>query len=137
MNGIKTISLKKIKTSKGDIYKFLSKKDKYFKKFGEIYFSEIKKNQKKGWNYHLKNICHISVIAGKVRFHFLKKKGKSYKSKKIILSAKKYKMMIVQPKIYFSFEGLDNFNLIVNFLENVHSSNESKKFKTVNQITIK
>ena len=45
--------------------------------------------------------------------------------------------MIVQPKIYFSFEGLDNFNLIVNFLENVHSSNESKKFKTVNQITIK
>lgn len=137
MNGIKTISLKKIKTPKGDIYKFLSKQDKYFKRFGEIYFSEIKKKQKKGWNYHLKNKCHLSIIAGKVKFHFLKKKGKRFISKKVILSAKKYKMMIVKPKIYFSFEGLNNFNLIVNFLENIHSPNESKKFKTVNQITIK
>jgi len=91
MNGIKTISLKKIKTSKGDIYKFLSKQDKYFKKFGEIYFSEIKKNQKKGWNYHLKNICHISVIAGKVRFHFLKKKAKVIKAKKLYYQRKNIK----------------------------------------------
>lgn len=137
MNGIKKISLKKIKTPKGDIYKFLSKQDRYFKRFGEIYFSEIKKNQKKGWNYHLKNKCHISIIAGKVKFHFLKKKKKIYLSKKITLSKKNYKMIVVQPKIYFSFIGLGNFNLIVNFLENPHSKNESKKFKTVNNITIR
>tara|TARA_B100000963_G_scaffold140321_2_gene122229 strand:+ start:22346 stop:22759 length:414 start_codon:yes stop_codon:yes gene_type:complete len=137
MNGIKIIALKKIKTPKGDIYKFLSKKDKYFKKFGEIYFSEIKKKQKKGWNYHVKNKCHISIIAGKVKFHFLKKKGKFYTSKKIILSAKNYKMLIVQPQIYFSFLGLGSFNLIVNFLENAHSLKESKKFKVVNKIAIK
>ena len=46
-------------------------------------------------------------------------------------------MIVVQPKIYFSFIGLGNFNLIVNFLENPHSKNESKKFKTVNNITIR
>ena len=72
----------------------------------------------------------------KVKFHFLKKK-KVYLSKKITLSKKNYKMIVVQPKIYFSFIGLGNFNLIVNFLENPHSKMSPKKFKTVNNITIR
>ena len=42
MNGIKIISLKKIKTPQGDIYKFLSKKDKYFKKFEKFIFLKLK-----------------------------------------------------------------------------------------------
>lgn len=137
MNGIKIISLRKIKTPKGDIYKFLSKNDRHFKKFGEIYFSEIKKNQKKGWNLHLKNKCHISLIAGKVKFHFLKKEKNNFLSKKIILSTQNYRMIIVEPNIYFSFTGIGKFNLIVNFLENIHSKDESKKFRVINNIKIK
>ena len=73
----------------------------------------------------------------KSKISFFKKKEKVYLSKKITLSKKNYKMIVVQPKIYFSFIGLGNFNLIVNFLENPHSKNESKKFKTVNNITIR
>ena len=44
---IKIIDLKSIKNPKGDILKYLSKDSKNYKKFGEIYFSEIKKNKKK------------------------------------------------------------------------------------------
>ena len=47
MVGIKIISLPKIKNNKGDILKFLSKKSYFFKKFGEIYFSEINQNKTK------------------------------------------------------------------------------------------
>ena len=137
MIGIKILPLKKIKTKKGNIYKFLSRNDKFYKKFGEIYFTEIKKNSEKGWNFHTKNKCHISVIKGKVKFHFLKKNRKIFKSKKITLSSKNHKMIIIEPEIYFSFKGFDNFNLIANFLEKPHSKNESKKIKVVNNIKIK
>ena len=55
--GLKNIKRKIIKNKKGDILKFLSKKDNFFKKFGEIYFTEILKSKVKGWNYHKKNNC--------------------------------------------------------------------------------
>ena len=45
--GIKIIKSKIIKNSKGDIRKFVNKKSKIFKKFGELYFSFLKKKQNK------------------------------------------------------------------------------------------
>ena len=136
MNGIKEINLKKINTEKGNIYKFLSRKDKFYKKFGEVYFSEIKKNKIKGWNFHTINKCHVSVIVGKVLFNFLKKKKNKFIHKKILLSSKQSKMIIISPKIYFSFKGIGTNNLIVNFTENPHSKLESKKCEVVNGIKI-
>ena len=55
ITGLKVIKKKIIKVKKGDIIKFVNKKDKFFKRFGEIYFSEITKNQTKGWNLHKRN----------------------------------------------------------------------------------
>ena len=40
--GIKIIKKKLIKNNKGDILKYISRKDTFFKKFGEIYFNHIK-----------------------------------------------------------------------------------------------
>ena len=44
---IKLKKLKVLKNQKGDLLKYLTKKDKYFKSFGEIYFNEIKKIRSK------------------------------------------------------------------------------------------
>jgi len=55
---IKKIKLKIIKNKKGDILKYLNKYILHPKKFGEIYFNQIKKNQKKG-GYFIKNIFAI------------------------------------------------------------------------------
>ena len=57
VKSIKFSKGKRIKNYKGDIIKFISKKNILFKKFGEIYFSEIKKNKIKGWNFHKKYTC--------------------------------------------------------------------------------
>ena len=43
--GVKKIAAKSFKNNKGDLLKFVSIKDSYFKSFGEVYFNEI--NQKK------------------------------------------------------------------------------------------
>jgi len=43
IKNIKVINASVINNNKGDILKFVNKNDKFFKGFGEIYFSEIKK----------------------------------------------------------------------------------------------
>ena len=72
-NFFKTKKIQIIKNPKGNLYKMLSKKHNFFKKFGEIYFSEVHPKKFKGWKYHEKRTQIITVVNGKVRF-FLKKK---------------------------------------------------------------
>ena len=50
--------IKKIKQSKGDIHKFVDISSPMFKKFGEIYFTEVKKKSIKGWKKHKKNFLY-------------------------------------------------------------------------------
>ena len=45
--GLKILKQKIVNNKKGDILKFISKRDIFFKKFGETYFTEIKKKQNK------------------------------------------------------------------------------------------
>ena len=90
ISGLKKINIKIIKNKKGDLLKYLSVKDSFFKKFGETYFSEIKKGQIKGWNLHKKYKCHLAVISGSATFNFVdsRRKSKSY------LKNEKVKMVI-------------------------------------------
>ena len=103
LNKIKTIKLKISTNQKGDILKYLTRKNKHLKKFGEIYFTEIKKNKIKGWNLHKKCWCLLAVPYGKVKF------------------------IVVPPRIWFSFISLAKFSLVVNTLNEIHKKNESLK----------
>jgi len=110
------------KNKKGDVIKYISKKSKYFKKFGEIYFSEIKKNKIKGWIKHTRNTCIICVPYGKVRFFIVKENFQ--KQKKFILSKKINKLLIIPSGYWFSFLSVNKFSLVANFIDDVHSDNE-------------
>ena len=70
LSKIKIIKLDVYKNSKGDLIKYLNCQNKYFKKFGETYFTEIKKNHTKGWNYHKRLQCLLAVPLGEVVFTF-------------------------------------------------------------------
>jgi dTDP-4-dehydrorhamnose 3,5-epimerase-like enzyme len=127
INKIKIIKLPTIKNKLGDILKFISTKNKYFKEFGEIYFSEIKKNKIKGWNYHKKYYCFISVPVGKVKFTICKNLKQKIK-KSYIIGKSNYKMIIIPPQFYFCFTSLVDTSLIANMLNKPHSKRESIKF---------
>tara|TARA_B110000967_G_scaffold200985_1_gene237597 strand:- start:150 stop:545 length:396 start_codon:yes stop_codon:yes gene_type:complete len=122
---IKLIKLKVIKNTKGDLLKYLNKKDKFFRKFGEIYFNEIKKNQVKGWNYHKKYWCLITVPSGKVKFTFAENIRK--KKKVITIGRKNSSLIVVPPKIWFNFRSIAKISLVVNTLDEIHSKNETLK----------
>ena len=122
---IKVIKLKKFDNPIGDTMKYLSKKSSFFKGFGEVYFSEIKKNKIKGWNYHKKYWCLLCVPFGKVKFNF--KNQLNSKLKSITIGKKNYSVIIVPPKIYFSFKSEVANSLVVNTINGVHNENETIK----------
>ena len=130
ISGLKKINIKIIKNKKGDLIKYLSSRDSFFKKFGEIYFSEIKKGQIKGWNLHKRYKCHLAVISGSVTFNFVdsrKNSKTSLKKEKITLSKKNYAVLLVPPKIWFNFTTRDKVSLVANTLNYPHLDSETKK----------
>ena len=138
--GLKKIKTKIVKNKKGDILKFLSRKDFYYKGFGEVYFSEIKKNKIKGWNYHKKNISLLIVPSGKVEFFFVdgRIKSKTYHAKeKITLSKKNYKIILVPPRIWFCFRSLKKLSIVANCINNPHSDKETLKASIIKNFKIK
>ena len=125
LNKIKIIKLKISTNPKGDVLKYLTRKNKYFKKFGEVYFTEIKKNKIKGWNFHKKCWCLLAVPYGKVKFTFAE--NINSKKKTIIIGKKNYSMIVVPPRIWFNFMSIKKISLVVNTLNHVHNKNETLK----------
>ncbi len=80
ITGVKNITAKVFKNQKGDLIKFISKKNPSFKSFGEIYFNEIKYKKKKGWIKHKKNQCIFTVAYGEIDFKLIddRKKSKTF-----------------------------------------------------------
>lgn len=111
---------KKIANKKGNLQKFVDKKSNSFKGFGEIYFTEIKKNKIKGWKKHKKNYSLLKTILGKVKFTFF------YKDNFYSLTIKQTDNQLLQipPNLWFSFKGISKKNLLCNVMNEVHSDKE-------------
>tara|TARA_B100000579_G_scaffold225826_1_gene184943 strand:+ start:39 stop:431 length:393 start_codon:yes stop_codon:yes gene_type:complete len=125
LSKIKIYKLDKLKNLKGDVLKYLNKNNKYFKKFGEVYFTEIKEKQIKGWNFHKKCQCLITVPVGKVKFVFAEKI--SGRKKVITIGKKNYSIIVVPPRIWFSFTSLEKISLVVNTINEIHNNKETLK----------
>ena len=106
----------------------------------KLILQKLKKNKTKGWNYHKKNNCIIAVPYGKVNFWFIdgRKNSKSYhKEDKIIIGKENYQIILVPPKIWFSFKSLTKISIIVNSIDNPHSDNETLKSISIKNHQIK
>ena len=115
-------NLKIIKNEKGNIIKYFSINSKHYNKFGEIYFSEIKKNKIKAWKMQKKNSLNLAVPVGKVKFVFYDRFYNLLNS--IIIDKKNFKLINVPPFIWYGFQGLERINLISNFIEDIHNDND-------------
>ncbi len=132
---VKIFSNKIIKNKKGNIIKFLSRKDKFYKGFGDIYFSEIKRNKIKGWNLHKKNTCTIVVPEGTVNFKIFDPKKK--KLIKISIGKKNNKILQIPPGIWFSFTTESKKAIVTNLMDKPHRKKETIKESSINGIKIK
>ena len=140
ITGVKTITGKVFKNQKGDLIKYISKKNPHFKSFGEIYFNEINYKKKKGWIKHKKNQCIFTVAYGEIDFKLIddRKKSKTFGSENNIkLNKKKHSILIIPPGIWFSFTTLKKKSILVNLINSVHSDNEILKSKKIKSYYIK
>lgn len=117
-----------INNPKGKIIKLISKKDIYYKKFGELYLTNIKYNKIKAWKIHHKMTCNIFVITGKVEFVILIDR-KSNKFKKFILSANGKNHINIPPGFIFGFKGNSKqTSSLLNLSDILHDDNEVTSF---------
>ena len=138
--GVKKIKQRIFKNPKGDLLKFVSKKNDFFKSFGEIYFNEINSNKKKGWILHKKNQCIFSAVYGEVIFKLYdgRKKSSSFNNEaNITLNKNKYNILIVPPGVWFSFTTKKKKSVIANLINKPHSDSESIKSSQINGNYIK
>ena len=122
---IKKIPLETIRTKEGDIIKYLDKRKKYFTKFGEVYFSKIKKGFVKGWNLHKKTKCFITVPYGSVTF--VLKDIKKIRSKKIEIKDTRPELLIIPKNTWFKFWTKKKYSIMMNLIEIKHDKNETRK----------
>ena len=73
---IKFFKKKIINHPKGNIMHYIKKNDKNYVKFGEVYFTWIKKNSLKGWKLHKKMYMNLTVPVGHIKFTFLDERFK-------------------------------------------------------------
>ncbi len=111
--------IKIIKNSKGNILKFVNKKKLPFKKFGEIYFSEINPNTTKDWKYHKNRNQFLTIINGSVIFFF--KKNKNGKIRKISLRyPSKLHSIYIPKRYYYRFKCTSKKkSVIVNIIDEI------------------
>ncbi len=128
MNNLKKIkffSKKIISNPKGNIMHYIKKNDKNYIKFGEVYFTWIKKNSLKGWKFHKKMHMNLTVPVGNIKFIFY---DETFKKKRLFyLSESKFGTLYVPPKVWFSFKNMNKKknSLVVNFSSIIHDKNET------------
>jgi dTDP-4-dehydrorhamnose 3,5-epimerase len=135
----RSIKLRKnkiIPNRKGDIIKFINKNSKDFSRFGEIYFSEVKKNKTKGWNIHYRYQCILAVPFGEIDFSFFNSTSKKKNIRKIVISKKNNYSIVVPPGTWFSFKSNVKLSIVTNLLSGIHDNKESDKSNIINGIKI-
>ncbi len=113
-----------IPNNKGNIIKYINKKNNFLKKIKEVYFTEVKKGHIKGWIKHTKTKCFILPVKGKVKFYY----SKDLKKKRtIILDSHKPLGILVNPGTWFALESLERCSLLINSIEIYHNPKETIK----------
>tara|TARA_Y100000741_G_C17979906_1_gene447465 strand:+ start:210 stop:593 length:384 start_codon:yes stop_codon:yes gene_type:complete len=118
-----------IKNPKGNIIKYINKKNNFLKRIKEVYFTEIIKGHTKGWIKHTKTKCFILIVKGKIKFFYTK----NLKNKKTInLCSNKPIGIIIKPGTWFAFKSISKKSILVNSIEINHNPKESIKYQIDN-----
>jgi dTDP-4-dehydrorhamnose 3,5-epimerase len=136
IDGIHITELQIIPNVKGDILHALKSTDKTFDLFGEAYFTTINKGCIKGWKKHSMMLSNLIVPVGEIKFVFYDQRIES-PTKNLInifnISINNYKRITVEPNIWFAFEGVKDYNLLMNISNILHDPNESENLDLENK----
>ena len=115
----------------GSVLHGMKSSDKFYKGFGEVYFSWIEKDFIKAWKKHKSMVMNLIVPYGEVKFVFFDESEKKYTQK--IIGKSNYKRLTVLPGVWFGFKGISSpKSLVVNIANIPHDDNEVERLKKEN-----
>jgi dTDP-4-dehydrorhamnose 3,5-epimerase len=129
MEGISLHSLKHIIVTKGDVFHALKSTDEGYKGFGEVYFSQIKEGEIKGWKRHNRMVLNLVVITGEIKFVIYDDRNQSNtfeQFREFILSPEhNYQRLTVSPMLWIAFQGIGKgVSMLMNIIPEPHDSTE-------------
>lgn len=138
IDGVIITPLKRIPHPKGDIFHALKVSESSFFGIGEIYFSSILKNERKGWKKHSKMILNLVVPVGGIRFVIFDDRLESVSRGEffeLTLSKDNYCRLTVPSGVWFAFEGQGfELNLLLNIASIEHDPDEAQNME-LNEMT--
>jgi len=123
MDGVILTPLKHIYHQKGDVFHGMKKSDAGYGGFGEAYFSTVNKDDIKGWKKHTEMTLNLVVPVGEIKFVVYDEKTKEFFS--VTLSQNNYQRLTVKPNIWMAFQGVSEYNMLLNLASIEHDTNEA------------
>ena len=131
VNNVFVTSLKTIPLIAGNVMHGLKETDNGYIKFGEAYFSFIKKNKVKAWKKHNAMQLNLIVPKGNVLFVFT---DSNDNFREEIIGENNKTRLTVPPGLWFGFKGLYfDESIILNISNMIHDDEEVEK-KNINEI---
>lgn len=94
--------LRQFPDERGSVLHMLRSSDAHFERFGEIYFSTIRKGAVKAWHVHHSKAVNLAVPVGEVRI-VLWRAGLPCEH---VLGRDNYVLLSVEPNVWYGFQGL-------------------------------
>jgi dTDP-4-dehydrorhamnose 3,5-epimerase len=130
IDGVFLTPLKCISDERGAVLHFLRSDSKYFKNFGEAYFSLINYGVVKGWKKHKIINQNFCVPHGQIKFVIYDNRHNSSTKgniQEILLdNNSNYNLLTLPPNLWYSFRGIgQTYSLLANIIDVPHSKEES------------
>ena len=115
---------KTISVENGNVKRGLRLTDESFVGFGELYFTEIKKNKIKGWKRHSRMTMNLLPVSGKIILYL--KKHLDDTPEEIHFGEDDHKLVCVEPDVWLAFEGIQDKNIMANIASIEHDPEEAE-----------
>ena len=128
IEGVQIIKKSVISDDRGKILHMLRSDDKYFIKFGEIYFSYVYPKKIKAWHLHKKMTLNYVAAFGKIKLALYddRKESKTRgKVQEIFLSNNNHELVSIPPMVWNGFASADdNVAVLANCSDIPHDKSE-------------
>ena len=118
----KIIKRKTILVENGYVKRGLRSSDNSFEGFGELYFTEVKKNKVKGWKRHTKMILNLLPVIGDIVLYI--KRDLPDTPEEVSFGSNDYKLVCIESNVWFAFKGIADVNVMANLASIEHDPSE-------------
>lgn len=138
ISGVTLTNLKVIRGENGDVFHALKSSESSFSRFGEAYFSSVKKGFIKGWKKHSLMTLNLVVPVGAIRFIVFDDRTNSATFGKFneftIGLEYEYARLTIEPNLWLAFQGVgENLNLLLNLANIEHDPSEAENLPIENK----